>query len=63
MNHDEHPTDSTLTRLREVAPDFPNMRIVHFRRNGGSGTVRRIGTQNARGDVVVWQTTPSRSHA
>jgi polyisoprenyl-phosphate glycosyltransferase len=27
---------------------------VHFHRNGGAGTVRRIGTQQARGEVVVW---------
>jgi glycosyltransferase involved in cell wall biosynthesis len=25
-----------------------------FRRNGGSGTARRIGTQAARGEIVVW---------
>ena len=25
-----------------------------FRRNGGSGTARRIGTQEARGEIVVW---------
>jgi glycosyltransferase involved in cell wall biosynthesis len=30
------------------------MRVVHFDRNGGAGTVRRIGTQQARGDIVVW---------
>jgi glycosyltransferase involved in cell wall biosynthesis len=27
---------------------------VHFHRNGGAGTVRRIGTQQARGEIVVW---------
>ena len=27
---------------------------MSFRRNGGSGTVRRIGTQDARGEIVVW---------
>jgi polyisoprenyl-phosphate glycosyltransferase len=27
---------------------------VHFHRNGGSGTVRRIGTQRAEGEIVVW---------
>ena len=27
---------------------------MHFHRNGGSGTVRRIGTQQARGEIVVW---------
>jgi len=27
---------------------------VAFRRNGGSGTARRIGTTDARGEIVVW---------
>jgi glycosyltransferase involved in cell wall biosynthesis len=30
------------------------MRLMPFRRNGGSGTARRIGTQEARGSIVVW---------
>jgi glycosyltransferase involved in cell wall biosynthesis len=52
--YDDASTDATLARLREVAFEYPRLRIVHFRRNGGSGTVRRIGTQNARGEIVVW---------
>ena len=51
---DDASTDGTLARLQEIAPQFPMMRIVHFDRNGGSGTVRRIGTQQARGEIVVW---------
>ncbi|MQA95657.1 MAG: glycosyltransferase [Streptosporangiales bacterium] len=51
---DDASTDDTLARLREAAPDHPHMRVVPFRRNGGSGTVRRIGTQTARGEIVVW---------
>jgi glycosyltransferase involved in cell wall biosynthesis len=51
---DDASTDETLARLYEAAPRFPNMRIVPFHRNGGSGTVRRIGTQRARGEIVVW---------
>jgi len=47
--YDDASTDSTLLRLQEAAPDYPQLRIVHFHRNGGSGTVRRIGTQQARG--------------
>ena len=34
--------------------DFPQMRLMPFHRNGGSGTARRIGTQEARGRIVVW---------
>ena len=52
--YDDASTDETLSRLREVAPQFPNLQVVHFDRNGGSGTVRRIGTQRARGEIVVW---------
>jgi polyisoprenyl-phosphate glycosyltransferase len=51
---DDASTDGTLASLQAVAPQFPQMRIVHFDRNGGSGTVRRIGTQQARGEIVVW---------
>jgi polyisoprenyl-phosphate glycosyltransferase len=51
---DDASTDETLARLREAAPGFPHLQIVHFYRNGGSGTVRRIGTQRARGEIVVW---------
>ena len=51
---DDGSTDQTLARLRRAEPDFPNLRVIHFPRNGGAGTVRRIGTQQARGDIVVW---------
>ena len=52
--YDDASTDDTLASLEEAAPRFPHMRVVHFRRNGGSGTVRRIGTHQARGEIVVW---------
>ena len=51
---DDKSTDRTLEVLRDAAPRFPQMRLMPFRRNGGSGTARRIGTQEARGSVVVW---------
>jgi polyisoprenyl-phosphate glycosyltransferase len=51
---DDASTDGTLAKLYEAAPRFPKMEVVHFHRNGGSGTVRRIGTQRARGEIVVW---------
>jgi glycosyltransferase involved in cell wall biosynthesis len=47
-------TDDTLAKLYEAAPRFPQMEVVNFHRNSGSGTVRRIGTQRARGEIVVW---------
>jgi polyisoprenyl-phosphate glycosyltransferase len=54
LAYDDASTDETLARLEEIAPQYPQMRIVHFHRNGGSGTVRRIGTQQAKGQIVVW---------
>ena len=54
LAYDDASTDETLARLREAAPRFPQLQIVSFHRNGGSGTVRRIGTQQARGEIVVW---------
>ena len=51
---DDGSTDETLARLRRAEPDFPNLKVIHFPRNGGAGTVRRIGSQQARGDIVVW---------
>ncbi|WP_376771505.1 glycosyltransferase family 2 protein [Actinomadura alba] len=51
---DDCSTDETLARLEEAAPRFPTMRVIPFRHNSGSGTVRRIGSQQARGEIVVW---------
>ncbi|MDQ3462775.1 MAG: glycosyltransferase family 2 protein [Actinomycetota bacterium] len=51
---DDASTDNTLALLEEALPRFPHMRLMPFRRNGGSGTARRIGTLDARGEIVVW---------
>ncbi len=51
---DDASTDETLARLRDVEPLYPHMRVIAFGHNGGSGTVRRIGSQRARGEFVVW---------
>ena len=51
---DDKSTDQTLYRLQDAAPRFPNMRVVAFQHNSGAGTVRGIGSQQARGDIVVW---------
>ncbi|GAA1078356.1 glycosyltransferase family 2 protein [Nocardiopsis exhalans] len=51
---DDASTDDTLARLREASDVFPHTRVVAFGHNGGSGTVRRIGSQRARGEYVVW---------
>jgi polyisoprenyl-phosphate glycosyltransferase len=51
---DDKSTDNTLAVVREALASYPRARLVAFRRNGGSGTARRIGTQSARGRIVVW---------
>ncbi len=51
---DDASTDDTLEVLRHAQRQCPHLRILPFRRNGGSGTARRIGTQQARGEIVVW---------
>ena len=51
---DDASTDRTLSVLEEALPDYPHMRLMPFRRNGGSGTARRIGSFEARGEIVVW---------
>ncbi len=51
---DDASTDGTLAALRAAEPGMPHVRVLAFRRNGGAGTVRRIGTQLARGEIVVW---------
>ncbi|HEX2134092.1 MAG TPA: glycosyltransferase family 2 protein [Actinophytocola sp.] len=51
---DDKSTDDTLKVLEEALPQFPHMRLMPFRRNGGSGTARRIGTREAYGRIVVW---------
>jgi len=51
---DDASTDGTLDVLREATASLPRVRVLAFRRNGGSGTARRIGTQQARGEIVVW---------
>lgn len=51
---DDASSDETLLRLRGAEPRFPHLRVISFGHNGGSGTVRRIGSQRARGEIVVW---------
>jgi glycosyltransferase involved in cell wall biosynthesis len=51
---DDKSTDNTLAVLRAELPRYPHLRLMPFRRNGGSGTARRIGTAEASGRIVVW---------
>src|SRR6185436_19649140 len=47
-------SEFTYELLHDAAQRYANIRVMAFRRNGGSGTARRIGTQQAYGDIVVW---------
>ncbi len=51
---DDASTDNTLAVLRSAEATYPQLRVLPFRRNGGSGTARRIGTYAAKGQIVVW---------
>ena len=51
---DDASTDGTLEVLEKAATEFPHLKVVPFQRNGGAGTVRRIGSKMALGDIVVW---------
>ena len=51
---DDKSTDGTLQVLEDALPEFPHVRLMPFRVNGGSGTARRIGTREAYGRIVVW---------
>jgi glycosyltransferase involved in cell wall biosynthesis len=51
---DDASTDNTLEVLRKAQENYPHMRLEPFQRNGGTGTARRIGTQIAYGEIVVW---------
>ena len=54
--YDDRSTDGTRELLRQLADSgrFPRMRYFPRARNGGSGTIRRIGSQEARGRIVAW---------
>jgi len=51
---DDGSTDDSAVRLARLAATEPSVRLVRLPVNRGAGTARRIGTREARGDVVVW---------
>ena len=51
---DDASTDGTLQVLEQAQLSFPQLRVLPLPRNGGSGSARRIGTHQARGELVVW---------
>ncbi len=51
---DDASGDGTLAQLREAERRLPCLEVIAFGHNGGAGTVRRIGSRRARGEIVVW---------
>ena len=51
---DDGSADRTWTELQGEAARRGAVRPVRFEVNGGPGTARRLGTERARGSVVVW---------
>jgi len=51
---DDGSADHTWAEVQEQAARRPSVRPVRFEVNGGPGTARRLGTERARGSVVVW---------
>src|SRR5262245_48364255 len=53
---DDASTDGSLEaaqRYRTNHPEQP-IKIISLKKNRGAGTARRIGTQAARGEIIVW---------
>ena len=46
--------DGSSDGSAEIAIADPRTRVIRAERNRGAGTARRIGTEAAKGDVVVW---------
>ncbi|MER7007706.1 glycosyltransferase family 2 protein [Dactylosporangium sp. NPDC000555] len=51
---DDASTDATLDVLHRAQLSLPQVQVVALDRNGGAGTVRRLGSRMARGEIVVW---------
>jgi glycosyltransferase involved in cell wall biosynthesis len=47
---DDASTDGSTERLKEI----PWIRLIAFRANRGAGAARKIGTEAARGQIVLW---------
>jgi glycosyltransferase involved in cell wall biosynthesis len=46
-------TDATRERLDALASEYPNVRVVHFRRNFGQTPAMMAGIDMARGDILI----------
>ena len=46
--------DGSSDGSTEIAAADPRTRVIRTERNRGAGTARRIGTEAARGEIVVW---------
>ena len=52
---DDASTDGSAERLREIRAEKASpIRLIAFRTNRGAGAARKIGTEAARGEIVLW---------
>ncbi len=51
---DDGSDDGSEHDMAMLTGSHDNLRLIRFARHRGSGTARRVGTQAARGQVVVW---------
>lgn len=50
---DDGSRDGTWEKLKELAGQYPHMRLIRFRRNFGQTAAMSAGFQHAQGDVVI----------
>ncbi|KPQ38905.1 MAG: Glycosyltransferases involved in cell wall biogenesis [Phormidium sp. OSCR] len=50
---DDGSSDGTRDRLRELAPDYPQLKVIFFRRNYGQTAAMAAGFQEAEGRIIV----------
>lgn len=51
---DDGSTDGSADAAALLVEEIPEVRLIRFARNRGSGSARKAGTRAARGRVVVW---------
>lgn len=50
---DDGSTDGSWELMRELAGEYPNMRLIRFRRNFGQTAAMSAGFRESRGDIII----------